>query len=686
MSAGPTATAPRPEIRLPPPLSAAELDPGTLLDRVIAAIPGGEDRPQQREMTQAVHAAFRSGSHLAIQGPTGVGKSIAYLLPAIVAARRGVRTVVVTSSKALQDQLASVELPFLHQTLGGTFTYAVLKGRSNYLCEAAASEARQQLVGADQQGFDLGLPTATGPALDDDEVRAQVERLLEWAGSTTSGDMAELDVTPDWAAWSTVSVSPGECVGASKCDFAADCWSERARARAEDADIVVVNAHLYGAHIQTGGTLLPPHAQVVIDEAHEFEDSIVGSLSVELTEGRLANLARVHDRCIAGDDKVARTLRGAGEVLEAALEGIAGTGVEPPPGTPPRTGMGTVRLPDGLDDTLRAAVSTAAAAADRALNSLRAAAKNAGESTAKHRIERAVRTAEAVVNDAQSLLGTLGPGTVLWVEPTRGHRHALRLTRIDVAATLRARAWDDEELTVVCCSATLDRGTARRLGLDAEFVAVESPFNFREHAVLYVPKLHKPNHPDWPDEVAEVVEHLIRKCHGRTLALFTSTRMLRATVERCRERLDGFTILAQGDAPNPVLQEQFVREEHTSLFATASFWTGMSSPGTTCSAVVLDKIPFPVPSDPIVEARCDLVGDAAFGEVSVPAAGMQLAQGVGRLIRTAEDRGVVAVCDPRLAEARYRNRMLDVLPPMRRARNRDFVDRFIDALELDPRP
>jgi len=158
---------------------------------------------------------------------------------------------------------------------------------------------------------------------------------------------------------------------------------------------------------------------------------------------------------------------------------------------------------------------------------------------------------------------------------------------------------------------------------------------------------------------------------------------LRSTVALCRERLEGFTLLAQGDAPNPVLQEQFLAEEHTSLFATASFWTGISSPGTTCSAVILDKIPFPVPTDPIVQARCEVVGDAAFMEVSVPAAGMQLAQGAGRLIRTATDRGVVVVCDSRLAEAQYRNRILDLLPPMRRVRNREFLDQFIVDLDLD---
>ncbi|CAB4793476.1 unannotated protein [freshwater metagenome] len=641
-----------------------------LLRQVIAAIPQGEERPQQLHMTQAVERALAFKEHLAVQGPTGVGKSIAYLIPAILGASRGARTVIVTSSKALQDQLASVELPFLQEVLDNPFSYTVLKGRSNYVCEAAIAEVRVQLDGTGQQGLDLGADESVSEVdLSDAEVRQEVEVILDWAEGSSTGDMAELPITPHWKAWATVSVGPGECVGASKCSYSADCKSEQARADAESADIVVVNAHLYGAHIQTGGTLLPPHTQLVIDEAHEFEDSIVGSLSIELTEGRLSNLARVHDRCVAAEDKVSGSLRSAGAMLEACMDGIAGSG--------------TVRLTSGLGEDLAAAVSTAAVAADRALNSLRAAAKHAGESTAKHRIERSVRIAESVVDDTQSLLGKLGKGTVLWVEPTRNYRHVLRLTRIDVADTLRTQAWAEKDLTVICCSATLDSGTATRLGLQAEYLSVPSPFNFRDQAVLFVPKIHKPTHPDWAEEVAQEVEHVIRALSGRTLALFTSNRMLRSTVDLCRERLEGFTLLAQGDAPNPVLQDQFLNDEHASLFATASFWTGISSPGTTCSAVILDKIPFPVPTDPIVQARCEVVGDAAFMEVSVPTAGMQLAQGVGRLIRTATDRGVVVVCDPRLAEAQYRNRILDLLPPMRRVRNREFLDQFIRDLELD---
>lgn len=668
-----------------PPRSVA---PGDLLTTVIESIPDGEDRPSQRQMVDAVHEAFRSGSHLAVQGPTGVGKSLAYLLPAVTAATKGIRTVVVTSSRALQDQLAEIELPFLASVLDVPVNYAVLKGRSNYLCEAAASEVRVQLRGGSQQTFDMDDQPTAGHELADEELVAEVETILDWAETTNSGDLAELPFSPHWKSWGAVSVGPGECVGAARCSYAEECWSERARERAESAQIVVVNAHLYGAHIQTGRALLPPHTQVVIDEAHEFEDSIVGSLSIEMTAGRLANLARVHDRCVAGDEIVARSLRTAAETLEASLQGelvavAAGRNQSdrnPSSGTPM-----SLRLHDGPGVALSGALASALSASDRALNSLRVAAKHAGESSTRHRIDRAVRTAESTVNDCQALLGSLDPGTVCWVETTRGDRHALRLTRIDVAATLRARAWEDDDLTVVCCSATLDPGTARRLGLDATFLSVESPFNFRDHALLYVPKLAKPNQPAWPEQVAAEIEHLIRACNGRTLALFTSNAMLRATVERCRAALgDEFVLLSQGDAPNPVLQERFITEEHSCLFATASFWTGMSSPGTTCTAVVLDKIPFPVPSDPIVEARSELVGDdRAFMAVSVPAAGMQLAQGVGRLIRTATDRGVVTVCDPRLAEARYREQMLQLLPPMRRVRNRDFVDRFIASLELD---
>lgn len=661
-----------------------EPDPLELLDDVVRAIPGGEDRPQQRQMVEAVEAAFREGHHLAVQGPTGVGKSVAYLLPAIAAAADGRRTVVVTSSKALQDQLARTDLPFLEDALDVEFRAAVLKGRSNYVCQAAVDETLVRLGAvSEQQRLDLpggNQSDGAGPPPGEfvGPLRVEVERLVEWAGTTTSGEIGDLDPPPEDGAWSAVSVGPGECVGAAKCARAEDCFSEQARADAADADIVVVNAHLYAAHLQSGRQLLAEHDLLVIDEAHEFEDALVDALGVRLTGWRLRNLARVHDGVVADAPEVAAALGGAADELDAALEVAHGEAV-----ADHRSG----RLRGPLGEELNAALTDAGLAVDRALTSVRAAAKAAGDSrsvAARHRSERAVRTVEGVADAVEVLGRAVEPGQVRWIAGTPGGRFSLQLTRIDVADTLRELAWEDGP-TVVLCSATLDPGTAGRLGLDARFLAVDSPFDFRTNGLLYVPRLPRPAAEAWPEAVAEEIAHVVQACGGRTLALFTSHRMLRRTTDAVRELLPHATILSQGDAPNPVLQRRFLDEEHTSLFATASFWTGISSPGPTCSAVVVDKIPFPVPTDPIVEARCDLVGDArAFEEVSVPAAGMQLAQGVGRLIRTATDRGVVAVLDPRLAEARYRRRILDLLPRMRRTRDSSDLDAFIASLELPP--
>jgi ATP-dependent DNA helicase DinG len=668
--------------------------PSQLLDLVVAALPAGEDRPQQREMADAVMAAFESGTHLAVQGPTGVGKSIAYLVPAVARALAGHRTVVVTSSKALQDQLGGVDLPFLAEVLDVPVRHAVLKGRANYLCQAAVHETRVQLLGtgSGQGALDLGggLGPPAEPATDaDPALRREIEALLEWAEATPTGELAELPDPPSDAAWAALSVGPGECVGASRCAHAEDCFSEQARERADRADIVVVNAHLYAAHVQAGGQLLPEHDQLVIDEAHEFEDAMVGALGVSLTGWRLRNLASVHDRCVADAPTVGMALGAAADALDDALDAAYRAAV---------TERGSGRLTGELPDDVAEALTQADLAVDRAAGSLREVNKAAGHapaSTAAHRFERAIRTADALADDLHSLRGDLHPGQVRWISEGRSGRHALQLTRIDIGPTLRAMAWERDDRdgddgagqrgpTVVLCSATLDPGTAWRLGLDARYLAVDSPFDFRRNGLLYVPRLPRPNAAEWPDAVVDELVHVIERCHGRTLALFTSHRMLRRSVDAVRDRLPDMLVLAQGDAPNRVLQQRFLDDEHASLFATASFWTGISSPGTTCSAVVVDKIPFPVPTDPIVEARCDAVGDdRAFLEVSVPAAAVQLAQGVGRLIRTATDRGVVAVLDPRLAEARYRARILDRLPRMRRTRDRADLDAFVEALDLD---
>ena len=685
------------------------VDPLDLLDRIVAALPDGEDRPQQRDMVAAVEVAVRTGEHLAVQGPTGVGKSIAYLLPVIAAAERGERTVVVTSSRALQDQLGRVDLPFLSGLLDGGFTFEVLKGRNNYVCQAAVAETVVRLGGARDE-LDLG---DAGPSLRTGPLAAELEELIGWAATSPTGERAELDVEPSDEAWAAVSVGAGECPGASRCDHANDCFSEQARERAGAADVVVVNAHLYAAHLQAGRMLLGDHDILVIDEAHEFEDAMVGALGVSVGPGRLRALARTFLRNVAESPGGAGGLEAAADELDAALrDAHADANAEH------RSG----RLRGDLPEELANALADARIAVDTATNALLDVAKAARESsraTARHQLERAARTAESLSDDLDAVIGRLSPGQVRWISETGTGRLQLQLTRIDIADALRATAWevdppDDDTAglgvserssdgdgdgdgdggsfdapgadtpTVVMCSATLDPGTAGRLGLDARFVAIDTPFDFRTNGLLYVPRLPRPSADAWPDAVVDELTHVVELAGGRTLALFTSHRMLRRTVAEVRDRLPDHRILAQGDAPTRALQAEFLDDEHASLFATASFWTGISSPGTTCSAVVIDKIPFPVPTDPIVEARCEAVGDArAFAEVSVPAAGMQLAQGVGRLIRTATDRGVVAVLDPRLAEAGYRKRILDLLPPMRRTRDRSDLDAFIESLGLD---
>ena len=656
-------------------------DTHQMLEAVIAALPGGEDRPQQRAMVDAVMAAFASGQHLAVQGPTGVGKSLGYLLPAIARSGDGHRTVVVTSSKALQDQLGEIDLPFLASVLGVPFDYAVLKGRSNYLCQAALAETSIQLGRSSEQST-LDLDGLDDPTLEAGLAR-EIEALLDWSEVTTTGELAELDRSPSDTAWAAVSVGPGECVGASRCSHAQTCFSEQARHRAAHAGVVVVNAHLYAADVQAGGQLLGAHDQLVIDEAHEFEDALVGALGVSLTGWRLRNLVRVHDRCVADAPTVGMALGRAADLVDDALR-------EAYRSTLDEHGSGRLRgdLPEAVIDALNAADL----AVDAATRSLREVSKRSGlaeHSAAAHRFDRAIRTAETITEALHLLRTGLQPGQVRWIAESRSGRHTLQLTRIDIGDTLRALAWEpsDDDVappTVVLCSATLDPATAGRLGLDARYLAIDSPFDFRHNGLLYVPRLLRPNADAWPDAVVDEIVHLVERCNGRTLALFTSHRMLRRSADAVRSRLPDMVVLAQGDAPNAVLQRRFLDEEHSSLFATASFWTGISSPGTTCSAVVVDKIPFPVPTDPIIEARCDAVGpDRAFSEVSVPAAAMQLAQGVGRLIRTTTDRGVVAVLDPRLAEARYRARILDRLPRMKRSRDRDELDAFIASLDLD---
>jgi ATP-dependent DNA helicase DinG len=641
-----------------------------LLARIVAELPsGGEERPGQAEMAARVATAIRTGTHLVIQAGTGTGKSLAYLAPA---SRSGRPVVIATATKALQDQLATKDLPLVAKALEGPFSWAVLKGRSNYLCRQRASELSD---GADQQSFvepgDEGEQTEA--VVDSGRLADQVRRILRWATTTRSGDRADLPFEPSPRAWSMVSVGPRECPGAFRCPSGNRCFAEAARDQAEAADIVVVNTHLYGAHLAAGGGVLPPHDVVIFDEAHELEEVMTDSLGVELTPGRFRALGAA-SRSLVGADN-AKIAEAVGEVAEGMVNVLAahiGT----------RVGLGPdAERPDrAVADLLVLARSRL----DALVAKLRSSERD-GARDEEGALPRALSAAGHLADDV-ARLSAPSSTEVTWVDGDR-RAPALRLAPIDVGPELAGMLWG--EVTAVLTSATIPPGIERSLGLDgfgAQRVDVGSPFDFANHSLLYVAK-HLPDRrrPEAEEALVEELKSLIEAAGGRTLALFTSRRATDAAAKALTGRLP-YRLLVQGELPKPRLLEVFAADESSCLFATLGFWQGVDVPGRSLSLVTLDRLPFPRPGDPVFDARREQAGDAAFALVDVARAATLLAQGVGRLIRSSEDRGVVAVLDSRLATASYRSSLLAALPPMRRTTDRREVERFLaDALGQDRR-
>jgi ATP-dependent DNA helicase DinG len=704
-------------------------DVGTTLAQVAAALPGGgESRQGQQEMAVAVGRSIAEQRHLVVQAGTGTGKSLAYLIPAALSDQS---IVVATATKALQDQLAHSDLPMVAGALDRHLSFAVLKGRSNYLCRQRVSEIGgrgEQLSlqpgAADPPDADDTL-TAAGDAdgrAPDDPVELgrlgeQVKRLVRWADDTTSGDRAELDFEPHFRAWAMVSTSARECPGAFRCPSGRDCFAEHARARAAEADVVVVNTHLYGAHLASGGAVLPPHEVVIFDEAHEVEEVMTDSLGVEIGPGRFRALAAsartLLDAGTPGAVDAIDAMSDVAELLHRALRPLVGQQIPRPTGPPrggddgpaqpaedpeshvdppalelglaeppPRTRRAhprpePVRSPD--DPDLSRVLDLAAGRVGRVVEHLRQAEREAGDdgpASARSRRDRALLAAGHLAGDL-ARFATLTDGEVAWVDG--GARSpSLRISPIDVGPLLSERLWGT--VTGVLTSATVPLGLADRLGLPPESsdaLDVGSPFDYRHHALLYVAQsLPDRRRSESEPALHDELEILITAAGGRTLALFTSWRAMNAAVEALRPRLP-FPVLAQSDLPKPALVEAFRDDEATCLFATLGFWQGVDIPGRTLSMVTIDRIPFPRPDEPVLQARRDRAGSGAFNAVDLPRAGTLLAQGAGRLIRSANDRGVVAVLDSRLATARYRGALLTRVPPMKRTVDRSEVEAFL---------
>jgi ATP-dependent DNA helicase DinG len=612
-------------------------------------------------MAEEVSAAIQDGHHLLVQAGTGTGKSLGYLLPAVV---MGVRCVVATATKALQEQLVAHDLPFLHRTLGIDFTWALLKGRSNYLCQAALADA----VGEAAQGV-----LVEGPGLD----RNRLDAVVEWEATTATGDRADLPFAVPNPAWGSLSVSAAECPGAQRCAYGDDCFAEHARSQAAQADVVVVNTHLYASHLASGGMVLPDHDVVVIDEAHALEDIAAATLGATITPSQVVQVARGVRSLFTGDHQSIAPLEAASSGLAGVLAGLAGQRVDP--------AQGDLAL-------VLSGAAEAAAAAMAAARSL----EPSGE--AASRKDRLVVLAGGLVSDIR-LIAELSDDQVAWVED--GPFPALRVAPIDVGAELATRLYP--ETTVVLTSATLAVGgsfdpVARSLGLDRPApgevagegtgpgvpewrgVDVGSPFDYPNQALLYcAAHLPDPRHADYEEAMLHELEALIRAAGGRTLALFTSRRAMEAAQARLTERLP-WEVLVQDSLPRPLLHRAFLDDETSVLLATMGFWQGFDAPGRTCSLVVVDRLPFSRPDDPQAAARREAATRArrnAFAAVDLPRAAMLLAQGAGRLIRSADDRGVVAVLDRRLATASYRWDLVRSLPPMRRTKEPDEARRVL---------
>jgi ATP-dependent DNA helicase DinG len=615
-----------------------------LLDEITHDLPGGgESRSGQREMVTAVASALARRRHLVIEAGTGVGKSLAYLVPSVLL---GERVVVATATKNLQDQLAQKDAPQVAAHAKGV-RVAVLKGRQNYLCLNRA----QSLGAGAQLSFDDGADVPRG-------VADQMRRILRWSSDTTSGDLDELPFEVDSRARRQLSVTPQECLGRVRCPQGQNCFAELAKDRANESTLLIVNAHLYASHLASGSMLLPPHEYVIFDEAHEILDIFATLLGTSLNAARLRALATTA-RPILSDDARTRCdeLLSAADRLAAAL--LA------------QYERGELK---GLDELCVVELSRCNELVVAIVEAVR------GLETSSSDLEfRKVRTLGPAVHLAIDLdrVSRVKDGELLFLS-RRDREIDVEISLVDVGPRLRDDLWSN--VTAVLTSATIPDSLPRSLGLDGVTIErVASSFDYEHHALLYVPEnFPERNSPEAEAAIIEELVELITAAGGRTLALFTNRSVMNRVAEAVTPRLNT-EVLVQGTLSRDRLIGEFRKSHEASLFAVTSFWQGVDVPGHSLSLVTIDRLPFSVPGDPLAEARREKSAQP-FMDVDLPRATMLLAQGVGRLIRTKDDRGVVAVLDTRLATARYRSVMFKKLPPMKRTREKAVVHAFLKEL------
>ena len=635
----------------------------TLLDEAVAAT-GGQNRAGQRTMAAYVAQALELQRHLLVQAGTGTGKSLGYLVPALARVGESDQPIVVaTATLALQAQIVNRDIPRLLQALEprpeSQAQVALLKGRNNYLCLHKLEGGYPE----DEPDALFDMPSSTS------RVGEEVVRLREWADRTETGDRDELKPGVSDRAWAQVSVSAAECLG-RRCPLVEECFSEMARGRAAEADIVITNHALLAINAFEGMKVLPEHETVIIDEAHELVDRVTGAVSGSLTVAmvrRAARSVKKHSKADSG------ALEMAAGTLETAFEGLA------------------EGLLKGLDGRLLTAISAVNDAARTALSDTKPDGQDvdAGLQMARSRVSE--------VHDMSSrILEASGEQDVLWISRQGGWENGryvaasdtdpatLNIAPLSVGLQLRDGLFADR--TVILTSATLTVGdsfdvAAGALGLQGEgaprwtSIDVGSPFDYRKQGIIYVAGDLKPPGFGVHEGQLERLRELCEASEGGALGLFSSKRAAERAAEYMREHSD-LNILLQGESSLKALVEEFSEDVDSCLFGTMSLWQGVDVPGDSCRLVVMDRIPFPRPDDPIAQARTESVNrhrGNGFMAVSAHHAAIRMAQGAGRLIRSVNDRGVVAVLDSRLATKRYGGYLMRAMPPMWPTQNKAAV-------------
>ncbi|SMB78448.1 ATP-dependent DNA helicase DinG [Corynebacterium glucuronolyticum] len=591
-------------------------------------------------MADAVAHAFDSGRHLAVQAGTGTGKSLAYLVPSLhYAHEEDACVIVATATLALQRQLVERDLPRLVEALDGDYTYAILKGRSNYVCLNK-----------------LAVETALIGAEDYQWMKPHLDRVYEWADETDTGDRDHLDPGVPQQVWAKVSTTAQECPGASVCPHGDECFAEKAKAQARGVDVVVTNHALLAIDATSPIDILPAHDAVVIDEAHELVDKITdvstATISVMALKMAATRAEKIVGKHSDGVDKLREVTGDLEEILPALPLG---------------------RWEESTPDEAKAPLAGVGDALDAVYTELSLTEDDAEGDPEGYAEKRSLMSHVQTLIDGLERMLEGSDADVVWLEKDLRDERRLMVAPLSVASVLADNLFGTN--TTVLTSATLALGgkfdaMARAWGLTDlpwDSLDVGTPFDTQGSAIMYLSRhLPPPGRDGLTDELLDELEHLILAAGGRTLGLFSSKRAAVEATEALRPRLP-FDIYCQGDDAIGALIEQFAANENSCLFGTLSLWQGVDVPGPSLSLVTIDRIPFPRPDDPLSQARkeaTDARGGNGFMQVAASHAALLMAQGAGRLLRATTDRGVVAILDSRIATKRYGSFILRSIPPM----------------------